>query len=121
MAAGIAGEPTAGPVLVFLDCAAGTEALPVRAIGTEVLVAPVSGSIDVGGTILAQGDVRLEEADVEHAAAVAGPEGVQLVVLVADRRALAAALDAGAVPGALGGALADVLPRLLGDLANAAA
>lgn len=114
MAAGIAGEPACGPVLVFLDCAAGCEAVPARVVGTETIVAPVSGSIDVGGTTLAQGDVRLEEADIEHPALVAGPDGAQIVVVVADRRALSSALDDGALSGALGVALSTVLPELLG-------
>ena len=55
MAAGIAGEPACGPVLVFLDCAAGCEAVPTRVIGTETILAPVSGSIDADGSTLAQG------------------------------------------------------------------
>ena len=121
MAAGIAGEPTCGPVLVFLDCAAGCEAVPARVLGTEVIVAPVAGSVDAGGTTLAQGDVRLEEADVEHPALVAGPDGAQLVLIVADRRALGSALDDGSLSGALGAALSTVLPSLLGDLSPASA
>lgn len=116
MAAGVAGEPERGPVLVFLDCAAGCEAVPTRVVGTESIVALVTGSIDAGGTTLAQGDVRLEEAGVEHGALVAGPEGAQLVVIVADRRALSSALDDGALSAALGAALSTVLPELLGAL-----
>lgn len=116
MAAGVAGEPERGPVLVFLDCAAGCEAVPARVVGTESIVALVTGSIDAGGTTLAQGDVRLEEAGVEHGALVAGPEGAQLVVIVADRRALGSALDDGALSAALGAALSTVLPELLGAL-----
>ena len=104
MAAGIAGEPTCGPVLVFLDCAAGGEAVPARSIGSETIVAPVSGSIDAAGTTLAQGDVRVEEADVDHPALVAGPDGAQLVLIFADRRALRSALDDGTMAGALGAA-----------------
>ena len=73
-------------------------------------------SIDAGGTTLAQGDVRLEEAGVEHGALVAGPEGAQLVVIVADRRALSSALQDGTVTGPLGAALSTVLPELLGAL-----
>lgn len=121
MAAGIAGEPEAGPVLVFLDCAAGTEAVPPRLLGTEVIVAPVSGSLDAAGATLAHGDVRLEEGGVEHPALVAGPDGAQLVLIVADRRALATALADGTLPGALGAALSTVLPNLVGDLERAPA
>ena len=119
MAAGLAGEPTCGPVLVFLDCAAGAEAVPARSIGSETIVAPVSGSIDAAGTTLAQGDVRVEEADVDHPALVAGPDGAQLVVIFADRRALRSALDVGAVAGTLGGALSSALAKLQGELPRA--
>jgi len=120
MAAGLAGEPDCGPVLVFLDCAAGCEAVPAHTIGTEVMVAPVSGSIDAAGATLTQGDVRLEEADVPHPALVAGPDGVQLVLIVADRRALRSALDEGTVAGALGSVLSTVLEDLQRDLAPVA-
>lgn len=116
MAAGLAGEPTCGPVLVFLDAAPGAEVLPVRATGSEVLVAPVSGSIEAAGTALAQGDVRVEVADVEQPALVAGPEGAQVVAIFADRRALRSALDDGTVGGALGEALSSVLADLQSQL-----
>jgi hypothetical protein len=83
-------------------------------------VVPVTGSVDAAGTTLSQGDVRLEEADVQHPALVAGPDGAQLVLIVADRRALTSALDGGTVAGELGAALSDVLPQLLRDLPSAA-
>ncbi len=117
MAAGLLGEPTSGPVLVFLDCAAGTEAVPAHSIGTETIVAPVSGSIAAGADTLAHGQVRLEEADVEQPALVAGPDGVQLVVLVADRRALRSALDDGSLGGTFGAALSTVVADLQDQLA----
>jgi hypothetical protein len=116
MAAGIAGDPTSGPVLVFLDCAAGTEAVPARSTGSETIVAPVSGAIEVAGATLSQGDVRVEEADVDHPVLVAGPDGAQLVVLFADRSALRSALDGGAFAGALGAALSTVLAELQSQL-----
>jgi hypothetical protein len=121
MAAGIAGEPTCGPVLLFLDAAAGREVLPARALGTEMIVAPVTGSVDAAGMTLAHGDVRLEEADVEQPALVAGPDGVQLVCIVADRRALTSALADRRIGGAVGAALSEVLPKLLRDLPASAA
>jgi hypothetical protein len=117
MAAGLAGEPACGPVLLFLDCDAGCEALPSHSIDTEVIVAPVSGSVEAAGVVLEQGDVRVEEAGVDHPALVAGPDGVSLVVIVADRRALRAALDANTIVGNLGRALHPVLEDLQGQLA----
>lgn len=112
MAAGLAGEPTCGPVLVFLDAAAGTELVGSRSIGTEVIVAPVSGSVDAAGVDLAQGDVRVEEADTTHPALVAGPDGAQLVLIVADRRALRSALADDTMAGPLGAALSTTLDDL---------
>jgi hypothetical protein len=63
----------------------------------------------------------VEEAGVEHPALVAGPDGAHLVVIVADRRALRAALDAGTLPGPLGRALSPVLEDLQSQLATRAA
>ena len=116
MAVGLAGEPTSGPVLVFLDCAAGSEVLPARSVGTETLVAPVSGSVADGGSTLQRGDVRLEEADASQPALVAGADGVQLVVIFADRRAVRSAVDGGSLAGAFGDALASVLTDLESQL-----
>lgn len=116
MAAGLAGEPTCGPVLVLLDAAAGAEVVPARSIDSEAIVAPVSGSILVAGTTLGQGDVRVEEGGVDHPAIVAGPDGAQLVVIVGDRRALRTALADATLAGSLGAALSTVLDELQGQL-----
>lgn len=121
MAVGIAGEPTCGPVLVFLDGAAGREVVPPRSIGAETIVAPVSGSIDAAGVDLVQGDVRVEEADCEQPPLVAGAGGVQLMVILSDRRALRSALDDRSMTGALGAALSTVLADLLAEVSAAGA
>ena len=47
---------------------------------------------------------------------IAGPDGVQLVLLFADRRALRSALDVGTLAGTLGTALSAVLAKLQGEL-----
>jgi hypothetical protein len=117
MAAGLAGEPTCGPVLVLLDCDAGCEAVPTRSLGTEVIVAPVSGSVRTADVELAQGDVRVEEVYAPHPPLVAGADGAPLVLIVGDRRALRASLDDGSLAGALGTALSPVLADLQSQLA----
>jgi hypothetical protein len=117
MSAGVAGERDAGPVLVFLDCDAGSTALGARTLTAETLVAPINGSVVAGDVTLTQGDVRVEEADVAQPALVAGADGAQIVVMFADRRALRAALDSGTLAGEVAPALAELLPRLQGDLA----
>ncbi len=116
MAVGLAGEPTCGPVLVFLDCAAGAQALPARSIGAETIVVPVSGSITAADTTLTHGDVRVEDADANHPALIAGADGAQLVALFADRRAVRSALDEGTLADSLGAALSTVLDELQGQL-----
>lgn len=117
MSVGIAGEPEAGPVLVFLDCDASVEAVGARTLTTETLIAPVNGSVVAGEATLAQGDVRLEEADVIQPALIAGADGAQIVVVFGDRRSVRSAVDGGDLGGAIGSALAQTLPKLLGDLA----
>jgi hypothetical protein len=121
MAVGIAGEPTCGPVLVFLACGPGREAIDSHSIGAETIVAPVFGSVEAHGVELTQGDVRVEEADVRQPALVAGPEGAHLVIVFADRRALRVALDDGGIDGPLSGALSSVLADLESQLAARAA
>jgi hypothetical protein len=119
IAVGLAGEPTCGPVLLFLDCVANCEALPTRMVSSESIVVPVLGSVNAGGATLTQGDVRVEEANVEQPALVAGPDGAQLVVIFADRRALRSALDGSRIAGSLGTALSSVLAQLQGQLSLA--
>ena len=63
--------------------------------------------------------MRVEEGDVEHPALVAGPDGAQLVVIFADRRALRSALDDGTLAGTLGAALSTVLAELQSQLSLA--
>ncbi len=61
---------------------------------------------------MCQGDVRVEEADVDHPALVAGPDGAQVVLIFADRRELRAAFEDGRMSGTLGAALSPVLDDL---------
>lgn len=113
---GLAGEPEAGPALLFVDAAPGAEVLPARTIGTESVVAPVNGSLEIAGVSLAQGDVRVEESGVSHPPAVAGPDGAQVVLISGDRRALRNAAESGALDGALGRFVATTLAELTSDL-----
>jgi hypothetical protein len=76
-------------------------ATPSRSIGTEAIVAPVTGSVHADGVGLTQADVRVEEADVRHPTFVAGPDGAHLLVIFAERRALRVALGNGAIEGPL--------------------
>lgn len=112
MALGLIGEPTKGPVLVFLDGEPGAELLASRRLESETVLIPSAGTSLSGGEALTQGELRLEELDVEHPPLVAGDDGAQIVVLFADRRALRIALDNGDLGGATAGPLSDALAAL---------
>ena len=112
LSAGIAGEPDAGPVLLFVDAVAAAEALPARTLGTEAIVAPITGSLETGGATLRHGDVRIEERDAAQPAAVAGPDGARFVVILTDRRGVQSAIDRGDFAGDLADHLGTVLTEL---------
>jgi hypothetical protein len=61
----------------------------------------------------------VEERDLEHPALIAGPDGAQVVLIFADRRALRSALDESTLAGTLGAALSTVLTELQGQLSLA--
>ena len=92
------------------------EAVPARSIGTETIVAPVSGSVEAAGATLAQGDVRVEEADVEHPALVAGARRRAARGDLRRPARAALALDDGTLAGPLGAALSTVLAKLQAQL-----
>lgn len=103
MAAGLAGEPTCGP---GRSCCStphpGPRCCPSARSGRRPSWPRASGSIDVAGDRLAQGAVRVEEAGVDHPAVVAGPDGAQVVVIFADRRALRSAVSEATMAWAVG-------------------
>ena len=112
------------PVLVFLACGGGREAISSHSIGTEAIVAPVSGSVDADGVELTQGDVRGWRKPTS---------GIPLSSLVrreptswssspTSRRALhIITLDDGGIEGPLSGALSSVLTDLERQLTRRAA
>jgi hypothetical protein len=85
-ACGLIGTSAVGPVLVLLRCEPGTAAVPRAAFGSELLVMVVDGSCAIGHATLEVGDVRIQAADAETAAVVAGAAGLSVVLLIADRR-----------------------------------
>lgn len=111
---GLLGEPERGPVVVLLDAEPGAVAWPARRLATDSLVVPIDGSVDADGSLLDQGSVRLERADADAPALVAGEAGAKVTVIVGDRRAL---LDVSGVDDeGFGSTLAARLRGLLDDL-----
>ncbi len=117
--ASLLGEPECGPVVLLLDCDVGAAALPTRTIATEMLVAPLTGSVAAGDDVLEQGDVRIIESGVAAPAMVAGTGGARLTAIVADRRALVDALADGDVAGEWGAGMSRLLDGLRSALTAA--
>ena len=88
LTAALLGEPSCGPVMLLTRGAPGTTVLPARLISTEVVQAVVAGTATIGDEVLDSCRVRIEEADTAGAPIVAGPDGLSLVTIVADRRAV---------------------------------
>lgn len=103
-AAGLFGHREVGPLLLLLQCGPGTTALPAASHGTEVLFMVVAGSGRIGDVDYALGDLRLHDAGAPLPEVVAGPDGLSLYALFADRR------------GAAGEPLAGVVAQLTKDL-----
>ncbi len=84
--AGVLGEEIAGPIVYLTRCEANQVVAPAATVGTEVLLVVVDGSCRVGDDEYARGDLRVQAADHPMDAVVAGPEGAEVALLIADRR-----------------------------------
>ncbi len=63
----------------------GATVVPAREAGTELLLLPVTGSGNCGVDELAPGSIRMLERSVPLQAINAGPDRMDMVVLVADQ------------------------------------
>lgn len=106
------GQAEVGPILSTLVLAPGTEIADVSALSTEIALAIAGGSCTIAGKDYRVGDVRVQRSDAALDTIVAGDDGLRLVLLVADRRALAESRNAGPLWQSLG----DVLVSLQGRL-----
>jgi hypothetical protein len=89
--AAIMGSPAAGPIVLLLDAHESTRVVPSCQLSTDLLLLVVAGSCTIDGHLLEMGDMRLQLPDERLPTVFAGPDGVSLVMLVADRRAFPAA------------------------------
>jgi hypothetical protein len=83
----VLGDEKAGPVVHVLKAAPNETVAPACIYPTELVLSVVAGSCRVGATEYQAGDIRVQGADARMDAVVAGPDGVQAVLVVADRRA----------------------------------
>lgn len=90
------GDRASGPVMLMIKGEAGATVIPGFTSATETMCVLASGSCRIGATSYNFGDLRIQAADLHQEEVTAGPEGVELMLLIADRRALpkVAAADA---------------------------
>jgi len=110
---GVLGDTIAGPAVHVLHAEPGERITPPATWSTEIVLLVVRGTLTLDGKTYAAGELRVQREGAPFAAIVAGDEGAELVLVVADRRgraefALAAGETAPAWIGAAG-ALASTL------------
>ncbi|HEY3942902.1 MAG TPA: hypothetical protein VGL60_10490 [Acidimicrobiales bacterium] len=101
-----------GPVVILQRTPAGRVATPAATFGSDVFRCVVGGWHERDGARVQMGDTRFQAAGTGWEAAVAGPEGLDELIIVGDRR--------GAVPqvGADAGPWASDLARVLEGLSR---
>jgi hypothetical protein len=81
------GDETSGPIAYLVKCGPNELVMPTSTTATEVLTAVAKGSLRIGDAEYATGDLRIQQADCPQDAIVSGPNGVEALVMIADRRA----------------------------------
>lgn len=96
VAASMWGDRASGPLMLMIKGEPGATVIPAFTSATETMCVLAAGSCRIGGAKYELGDLRIQAADAQQEEVTAGPEGVELILLVADRRALpkVAAADA---------------------------
>lgn len=84
---GLIGDVAAGPAVHVLKATAGRTVMPASQWATEVLIAVVAGTVQIGERTYAAGDLRVQREGAPLAAVRAGEAGAHLVLVRGDRRA----------------------------------
>lgn len=90
LAAALMGDPEVGPVVLLTRIAPGGRALSSCSFDTEVFRLVVRGEETIDGAMYVAGDMRVQVAGAPIGSVVAGAEGVDEVVVIADRRGVGA-------------------------------
>lgn len=83
------GQAEVGPVLTTLALEPGATLADLDALATEIVVVVVDGDCVIADRAYQPGELRVQKADAAIGAIKAGVSGANLIVMVADRRALA--------------------------------
>jgi hypothetical protein len=86
VAASLLGLPDLGPVVLLLSTPAAQVAAPACTFGTEGFRLVIGGSYELDGRERTMGDMRFQSAGTVWERVVAGPDGLDEVVILGDRR-----------------------------------
>jgi hypothetical protein len=86
--AGVLSDRISGPVILTLRSEMGRPAVPRATYGTEVAFSVIRGSCQIGDRKYIAGEVRIQKAGTTMDAIVSGPDGLDAVLMIADRRML---------------------------------
>jgi hypothetical protein len=112
IAAGALGHHESGPLIVLARVRPGARPLSSCTFDTEVFRLVARGSHVLDGRTYETGDMRVQASGTRFGPAAAGREGVDEIVVIADRRAIVpGAVDDAGWARALDGALADISTR----------
>ena len=106
------GLPESGPVVVMQRTMAWATSTPAATFPTETFRLVVAGSHQMGGRTYRMGDMRVQPAGEPWPQSVAGPEGLDEVLVLGDRRG-ARAETHGEAGERWSSALAELIERLL--------
>lgn len=119
VAVALLGEPTCGPVVVLAATGPDAVAFPAARYDTEVFRLVVDGSCTIGDRTYEAGDMRIQHAGTWCEPVVAGKQGVQEVILLADRRGATATVDGDTWLGDLDGIVEELALELAAGAASA--
>ncbi|OAN56214.1 hypothetical protein [Sphingobium sp. TCM1] len=94
---GLLGDASAGPAVHVVKAGAGDIILPESQWDTELLIAVVAGSVQVGDSHYATGEIRVQRERAKLRQIVSGDAGAEVVLVRGDRRAAVSVLE-GDVP-----------------------
>jgi hypothetical protein len=92
-AVSLLGLPDLGPVVLLMHTPAAATAAPACTFGTDGFRLVIAGSYERDGTVYEMGDMRFQVAGTRWDRVVAGPDGLDEVVVLGDRRGASAPVD----------------------------
>jgi hypothetical protein len=108
-----------GPVVIMQRTPAGHVATPAATFGSDVFRCVIAGSHERAGATVEMGDTRFQSAGTPWEEVVAGPDGLDELIIIGNRQGAIPAADSGA--GGWASTLADILDELKSGLQTLAA